>query len=338
MRKTILVLALLLCGALSLAAQSRSNASVYVAPVTGRGSKPDDNSFFYSLLLHELTVQKVIIANTQKDAEYSLFGSVAAYWGTGQFVFHLALLNNRTGETTVEGDLRYETPDDTDQLFSVLVTSLLYTIPPDAVPPVDVPPEPVPSEPVPPDDIPDIVPEEPVKTADWRDNWLFLGMGAQWTPGLYKKGYSQSNFPAGLQGGPSAEFHFLDFMSLETAVEVQFDGVRASNTDAYSVIIGMPLLIKFVFKPGSIFMLEPYVGPYFNVFHIGNITPAFISARAGLQFSVKVGPGALFFDGGFTGDFLPFFDSKSSNIPKYNRYYIHVGLGYKFGLFQREIK
>jgi len=347
MRKTILVLALLLCGWLSLAAQTRPGASVYVAPVTGRGSKPDDNFLFHKMLLDELTVQKVIIANTQKDAEYSLFGTVAPYWGTGQFVFHLALQDNKTIAITVEGELRYGTPDDTDQLFSVLVTSLLYTIPPasaptDPVPPASVPvvsapPDTVPTAPVPPDNPPpDVVPEEPVKNVDWRNNWLYLGLAAKWTPGFYTGAAKQLPFPYGVQGGISAEIHFLNFMSLETGAEVQLEGVKVSTKNYPDLILEVPVLIKLVMKPGAISMLEPYVGAYLNLLQIKKtITPFLLSVGIGFQYSVKVGPGAVFLDAGGAMDMGKL---KVQNVIYPARINAHIGLGYKIGLIQRETK
>jgi len=732
MRKTILVLALLLCGAFSLAAQSRINASIYVAPVTGRGSRSDDNFFFYNQLLYELTDQKIVIANTQKDAEYSLIGTVAPYSGVvGQFAFHLALLNNMTGKITVEGELQYFIPYDTEKLFPVLVASLIYTIPGSlgvtgvtlnksslsltvgntetlvaTVSPgnatnknvewkssdtgvaivingtvtavsagsatiivttedggktdfcsVTVTNRPVPvtgvalnksslsltvgntetlvatvspgnatnknvewkssdigvaivingtvtavsagsatiivttedggktafcsvavaNRPVPvtkvtlnqtslslgvgksatlfatvspgdatnknvewkssdtgvaivingtvtavsagqaiiivttqdggktdfcsvtvtgPGDTVSITevtlsktslsltvgntetlvatvspgdatnknvewkssdtgvakvingtvtavsagqaiiivttqdggktaicsvtvtvigPNDPSlevtlnksslsmtvgntetlvatvspgdatnKNVEWKSSdtgvakvingtvtavsagqaaitvttqdggktatcsvtvsgeespLLYLGLGAKWTPGLYvDNNMSWAPIPS-MQGGILAEFHFLSFMSLETGAEVQWDGVKVKDLPkpAYSIIIGIPLLVKFCFKPGANSMIEPYIGPYFNFKFTGNIEPALISARAGLQYSFKVGPGALFLDGGFTGDLIPIFNSKAGTTA-YRRYNFHVGLGYKFGLFQRVIK
>ena len=647
MRKTILVLALLLCGAFSLAAQSRINASIYVAPVTGRGSRSDDNFFFYNQLLYELTDQKIVIANTQKDAEYSLIGTVAPYSGVvGQFAFHLALLNNMTGKITVEGELQYFIPYDTEKLFPVLVASLIYTIPGSlgvtgvtlnksslsltvgntetlvaTVSPgnatnknvewkssdtgvaivingtvtavsagsatiivttedggktafcsVAVANRPVPVTKVTlnqtslslgvgksatlfatvspgdatnknvewkssdtgvaivingtvtavsagqaiiivttqdggktdfcsvtvtgPGDTVSITevtlsktslsltvgntetlvatvspgdatnknvewkssdtgvakvingtvtavsagqaiiivttqdggktaicsvtvtvigPNDPSlevtlnksslsmtvgntetlvatvspgdatnKNVEWKSSdtgvakvingtvtavsagqaaitvttqdggktatcsvtvsgeespLLYLGLGAKWTPGLYvDNNMSWAPIPS-MQGGILAEFHFLSFMSLETGAEVQWDGVKVKDLPkpAYSIIIGIPLLVKFCFKPGANSMIEPYIGPYFNFKFTGNIEPALISARAGLQYSFKVGPGALFLDGGFTGDLIPIFNSKAGTTA-YRRYNFHVGLGYKFGLFQRVIK
>jgi len=324
MRKNILVLALLFCGGFSLAAQSHPDVSIYVAPVTGRGGKSEENSLFYNQLIYELTDQKINMAKTQKGAEYSLIGRLSPYTGgAGQYVFHLELQNNKTREITVEGELLYETPDDTNQLFSVLVTSLLYTIPGDYI-------------------AVDNIPTEPNKDSDWRNNWLYLGLAAKWTPGVNVGTVGRSNF-LGFQGGISAEFHFLNFLSFETGLEGGLNGVKIKSTttgketDYYDLLIEVPLLLKYVFKPGSNLMLEPYTGLYINFPLVKTINPPLLSFILGFQCGVKAGPGAVFLGLGGTMDIGNTTVRNVSNV-SYHRYNIHLGLGYKYGLFQREIK
>jgi hypothetical protein len=341
----MLVLALLFCGALSLAAQSRSNASVYVAPVTGRGGKPDDNSLFYNQLLYELTDQKVSLANAQRDAEYSLYGSVAPSGGAGQFVFHLALINNKTGAITVEGELLYGTPEDTDQLFSVLVTSLLYTIPAETVQPAPVTAATVPADNTP----PEIGKEEPAKTADWRDKWLYLGLAAKWSPRYYvgkditKDGTIYLGIPP--LGGISAELHFLNFMSFEVGAGVAGDKLKADpGKVAYSNLnIEIPLLLKFCLKPGANFMFEPYAGACLSFpisSKVKNTIPDMFSGLAGFQYGVKAGPGAVFIDlnGAIDISGSTVKSATGTKVKPYRRVIVRLGLGYKFGLFQRETK
>jgi hypothetical protein len=315
MRKYILVLALLLCGGLSLAAQSRPpEATIFIKPVTGNGSKNDDNTFFYKQLIQEIVSQDFILANTQKGANFTLIGSLARYaLSDRHYAFHLELRDNKTGELKVEGSLLYESQEDAKQQLPFLVSSLLFTIPAD------------------------IIVEDVEINPDWRDKSLYLGLSAKWTPGFYTGG-SQAKIPAGIQGGLSAEFHFSSFISVETGVEVQFDGVRATvnkqTKDYYGIIIGVPLLLKLCLKPGENSMIEPYVGPYFNILQIGNLKPYFLSIETGLQYSIKAGPGALFFDAGAAMDMGK---STVQKVP-YSRINVHVGLGYKIGFMQREIQ
>jgi len=324
MRKYILALTLLLCGGFSLAAQSRPpEATIFVKPITGNGSKSDDNNFFYKQLLQEIISQDFNLATTQRGANFILNGSLDRYLlSETSYALHLELRDTKTGELKVDGDLLYETTEDARYNLPFLVSSLLYTIPPE------------------------IVPEEPYIYNDWRDKLLYMGIGAKWTPGSYKSndGAKQSSIPAGFQGGLSLGFHFASFMSLETGVEAQFDGVNAKATSTskeqpyFGLIIGAPLLLKICLKPGANSMVEPYIGPFFNFLTIpaGKITPYFITIETGLQYSFKAGPGALFIDAGFAMD-LGASKVKVSTVKdvQYSRMNVHVGLGYKFGFVQR---
>jgi len=328
MRKSILALALLLCGGFSIAAQSRPpDATIFVTPVTGNGSKSDDNTFFYKQLLMEVIAQDFSLAKTQKSANYTLVGSLDRYAIIeGQYSFYLELRENKTGKLRADGALLYETDEDARQQFPFLVSSLLYTIPGVTYA--------------------DYIEDEDTDE-DWRDKLLYLGFGAKWTPGFYSgtktQPATQSRVPAGFQGGLSLEFHFVSFMSLETGVQAQLDGVNVTvtaNTTPKSykgVIFGVPLLLKLCLKPGANSMLEPYVGAYFNVFQLGDLKPSMLSMGAGLQYSLKAGPGAVFLEAGGAMDLSKSKVPKASNA-EYHRINVQVGLGYKIGLIQRETK
>jgi len=321
MRKNILVLALLFCGGFFLAAQSHSDASIYVRPVSGKGGKPEDNALFYKQLIMEISSLDFNLAKTQRNSDFTLIGNLAPYAGyEGQFALRLELRNNKTGEMKVEGELLYGTADDAMQEFSVLVTTLLYTIPVDAVS------------------------EKAVKNDDWRNDWLYLGLAATWTPRIYKGSTDSGSFYG---GDPhfafSVECHFLDFMSLETGFELAADSLLSGNARYSNTMIEIPFMLKFVVKPGSYFILAPYAGAYFNipVFDTTYTThPPMFSWLVGFQSGVKAGPGVLFFDARFAMDIGKSTAKAPPNavVPGYQRYIGHIGLGYKFGIFQRNIK
>ena len=315
MRKSILVLALSLFGGFYLAAQSRPpEASIFVKPVTGNGSKSDDNNFFYKQLIQEIISQDFNLATVQKGANFTLIGSLARYMlSEKQYALHLELRDNKTGELKVDGDLLYEIAEDAKENLPVLVSSLLYTIPADIIADYKH------------DDF-----------DDWRDKIVFLGIGAKWTPGIIYKGTGingQAGFPAGIQGGFSVGFHITNFISVETGVEGQLDGVKVSGQPkpVNGIIIGVPILLKLCLKPGKNTMIEPYIGPYFNILPLGNLKPNKLSAEAGLQYSIKAGSGAVFLDVGASMEL----GSKVLTYT-YNRINLHAGLGYKIGLIQRK--
>jgi len=313
MRKNILAMVLLFCGGLSLSAQSRTGTSVYVLPVTGIGSNVEDNSIFYEQLVSELVNHNFIPAKTQKGADFSFVGTLAPTDGK-EFSFRLELLDNKTGKTTVEGELLYETPEDINTQFPVLVSSLLYTIP-----------------------------ENTGINDEWRNKWLYVGASFIWSPRIYKGTDSQTNLLS-FGGGISAELHVSNFMSMEAGLEFAQDMYKKPNTkDEYTNynLLEIPLLLKFVFKPGTWFMIEPYAGVQFNIpFDSNTYKPSGISLLGGLQYGVKAGPGAFFVDARFGIDLSDSTIQATSNSKElsFKRTTIHLGVGYKIGGIQRKTK
>jgi hypothetical protein len=313
--KKYIILLFLLYPAFSLYAQSH-NASVYVVPVTGTGSKPGDNEFFYNRLNSEVTYQNFKLTKTLKDAEFCLIGTLfphsneASEPGRKQYVFHLMLLENKTNENRAEGELVYESPQDLSSLFPVLVHTLLYTIPED-------------------------------KGKDnWRNKFLYAGGSAFWSPRMYSA-ETATTYLANFGGGVFAEYHFLDFLSVGTGFEVTTDLIRVNTraTKSYgNLLLEIPVLVKYVFKPGDYFVLEPYAGLHFNIPFLKTSTPSAVSWLAGLQYGVKLGPGVVFIDPRFSMDI-----GKSAlhtavgakDIP-FQRYIFHLGIGYKLGFFTRD--
>jgi len=330
MRKTILVLALIICGGFSLAAQSSPDASVYVTPVTGNGSKSEDNTLFYNQLVSEITGNNFNLARAQNGADYSLIGTISRYSdgvasgaGAGQFVFHLGLRDNKTGETPVEGELLYGTFNDVIAEFPVLVTSLLYTIPTDTT----------------------------GKNDEWRNKWLYFGLSARYAPRVYTwkvgSGYKNEKEFLGFGGGLSIEFHFLNFLSVETGAGVTYDSPEYLDKPYKNLTVELPLFLKYVFKPGANFMLEPYIGAHYNIpirpiDRSYTFSPAKLTVLGGFQFGVKVGPGVLFADLRGSGDIgnakLVAPSSVNPPPPEYHRYVGQLGLGYKYGIIQRKTK
>jgi len=311
--KKYIVWLLLLCPFFSLYAQS-NNAAVFVPPVTGTGGKMEDNEFFYKQILSEVTYQQFKLAKTKNDAEFSLVGTLSAHpgntpSGVKRYVLHLELKDNATNKARSDGDLVYETPGDLKDLLPSLVYTLLHTIP------------------------------ESSGKDNWRNKWLFAGAGAFWTPRVYTT-ESASMHVGSFGGGIFAEYHFLDFLSVGTGFEFASDLIRVTpndNENYSNVLLEIPLLVKFVFKPGDYFLLEPYTGIHFNIPFSKATLPPVISWLIGFQYGIKAGPGVLFIDPRFSVDIGesgmdP--DSAFKDI-SFQRYIIHFGIGYKLGFFTR---
>jgi len=309
MRKNILILALLFCAGFSLTAQTRLDASIYITPVTGAGSKQEDNSLFYKQLVLGLTENNnFLLAKTQNGSDYSMTGSLARYIDAasgGLFNFHLELRDSKTGEIKAEGDLLYAAPDDVIQQVPDLVSTLLRTIP-----------------------------EDTGIDDEWRNKLLYLGEAITWAPRYYDFGKDPSFTYYDPYFSFSFEYHFLDFMSLETGIELATDGFTLPDGFYRETMIEIPFLIKYVIKPGAYFMLEPYAGLYFSISPRRIIKPFPVAWLVGFQYGVKAGPGAVFVDARYARDFGP----STAGTGVFWRNLFYFGIGYKYGLIQRKGK
>jgi hypothetical protein len=302
---------------LPLAAQSGIHAfSVYVPPVSGDGGKPEDNYYFYKQVVSELEYQHYNLAKTERSADFLLAGTLAPHaYNTvrpagKQYVFRLELFDNKTGETMIDGELIYAAAEDAKYALPSLVSVLILTIP-----------------------------EETGKD-NWRGKWLYFGAAAFWTPRVYAAETSTSTQFVNFGGGVYAEFQFLDFLSFEAGLEFTSDliSVYANTVDVYhrGLLFEVPLILKAALKPGGSFMLEPYGGVQFNVPLEKAIVPPLLSWLAGFQYGIKAGPGVVFVDPRFTMDI-----GKSKMGPdidglSFQRYVLHLGIGYKFGVWNRK--
>ena len=307
--KKYIVCMLLLCASFSLYAQT-NNAAVYVPPVTGTGSRPSDNEFFYNQLIAEVTYQHFKLAKEKKDAEFSLAGAIALHpLNDQEYVLHLALLDNKTNKSKADGELVYEDPEDIKAMFPSLVYTLLFTIP------------------------------QEVGKDNWRNRWLFAGAKVSWTPRIYES-ESVVTHLASIGGGIFTEYHFLNFLSVETGFEIASDMIKvvAKDKKSYSnVLLEIPVLIKFVLKPGDYFVLEPYAGVHFNLPFDKTTVPPAISWLVGFQYGVKAGPGVVFIDPRFSMDIGETGMEADSSVKglKFQRYILHLGIGYKLGFFTK---
>jgi len=311
--KKYLVMLILLCLSFPLCAQVRY-AAVYVPPVTGSGGKPENNDLFYKQLAAEVSYQHFKLAKTQKDAEYTLTVTLSAHPDTAastvtQYNLHIELKDNKTGKKWAEGDLEYENPEDIKDLFPSLIYTILYTIPEDA------------------------------GKFNWRNKWLYAGAGAIWSPRVYAS-ESVSTHLASFGGGVFAEFHFLNFLSVNAGVEFASDMIKivAKAEETYpNYLLEIPVLIKYVLKLSDYFVLEPYAGAQMNIPLTKTTKPPVFSLLAGFQYGVKAGPGILYIDPRFSMDLG---ETVMETVPNFKdlsfqRYIIHLGIGYKFGFFTK---
>jgi len=311
--KKYVVLIFLLYASLSLHGQTKS-AAVFVQPVTGSGRSPGDNDFFYKQLVYEVGYQKFILAKARKDAEYSLAAAISEQRddvppGVRQYNINLALIDNKTNKTVSDGFLIYETSDEIKDLFPTLAYTLLYTIPEDA------------------------------GKNNWRNKILYAGASAVWSPRIYTSEGAAGHI-AGFGGGLFAEYHFLNFMSVEAGFEIATDKLKITSSagDTYgNILLEIPVLIKYVHKPGDFFVLEPYAGAHLNIPFKKTTEPPIISWLAGFQYGVKLNPGIIFIDPRFSMDIGKSALNTDAGVKDltFQRYIFRLGIGYKIGFFIR---
>ena len=198
---------------------------------------------------------------------------------------------------------------------------------PQPVQPVQTAPQPVQTDPQ---------PVQPVTGSggDWRDKWVFLGASARWIPRIYNGG--QETYLSNLGFGLYTEIQILESVALETGLELARDWVRITDSannekDYLDLVLEIPVLVKIVIKPGSVFMLEPYAGINFNVPLVGVMKPPPVSWVLGYQHGVKAGPGIFLFDFRFS------MDSGNSSLKElpgitYSRNSPSFSAGYKIGI------
>jgi len=311
--KRFIVLLILLCSSFPLCAQVKY-AAIYVPPVSGSGGKPENNDLFYKQLVAEVTYQHFKVAKTLNDADYTLAVTLSAHSGNKasdvtQYNLHIELKDNKTGKKLAEGDLEYGIAEEIKDLFPSLVYTILNTIP------------------------------EEAGKYNWRNKWLYAGAGAIWTPRIYAS-ESVSTHLASFGGGVFAEFHFLNFLSVEAGVEFASDMIKilAKAEENYpNYLLEIPVLLKYVIKLGDYFILEPYAGAQFNIPLDKTTKPPLFSLLAGFQYGVKAGPGIFYIDPRFSMDIG---ESVMETVPSFKdlsfqRYIIHLGIGYKYGFFTK---
>jgi len=178
------------------------------------------------------------------------------------------------------------------------------------------------------------IPDVPSMRRDSRDRWLYLEASALWAPRMYYGGYDSIGY-LGFGAKFEAEFHFIKFMSVGAGVQVTWEQI---DDDTADFLLEAPLSLKYFLKLGENYTLEPYAGAAFNYSIMSKIQPSMFSWFAGVQFGIKDKKeiGILVFDARFAMDF-----ANSAILDKsieYQRYCLQVGVGYKFGFFQRRDK
>jgi len=313
----------------NLYAQNVRETKIFVPPVTGIGST-EETAYFYRQLTHEVIAQSHTLIRLKSGSDYTLIGIIKPLTcyhdpsticplhpshqhtdiAGAERVFHLELQKTSTNEV-VGG--QYIVYSDYEPKLMDMISTLVYNLI---------------------SGIPDIL-----TVNDARRKWLFAGIYGMWAPRIYNgtNDDHESVYLVNFGLGIEAEVHFVNFMALNVGLQFSQDWIKLpidDEIDHIDVVMEIPLTIKFIFKPGNSYLLEPYAGIAYNFSLMDVTSPSGYSWFVGLEFGMLAGPGFVTIDPRFSMDI---YSSRFSQL-EYRRSMIQIAVGYKFGFLQKNKK
>jgi hypothetical protein len=313
MMKRWFVWALFACAVFPLAAQADQPVSVYVPEVAGYGISPSDNFFFFFKLRNEVKAHNYSAVYSPRFADFQLISNLFPYVGdngeeTGACVLNV-MLKNAAGTIIAEQELIFTDQDDINDQFTLLMLNIFSQ----KLTRKKGPPE------------------------NWLDKWLYFGVGVYWTPRFYY-GTKLSGYFANFGGEVSAEIHFHPLWSFETGLAFTSDWLVYSDRPDNSyqdMLMEIPILIKYVLKARDVSLAEPYAGLQINASLFRETKPFPLSISAGCLFGIQSEKGLFYFDPRLSIDPERSDFATRPSFP-YHRTALHIGVGYKAGVFSRE--
>jgi hypothetical protein len=312
-------------------AQAAHKIPLYVSPVEGTGNGPEDNDILSDLLIGELAAWNFILTATPGAADYTLLATLSPFSGdTGEkYLLSLSLLNKdgmilygQTLPYTAMEEVRLYIPSIMRNMLSSVF--VVYVAESESIAGA----------------------EKEIDPDEWRKKLWYIGESVFWSPRLYYGSLLSSNL-ANFGFGISAEYHFLQFafgkweflkyLSVATGMEFVPDWVMATNKfgDEYrnTILQIIPLRLSYVWRPGALFMHQPFLGIHFNVPLYKDTRPTLLSWDIGFQFGLKAGPGIAYAEARYSMDF----GKSGLNISRqdtrtYQRFVMQLGIGYKYDL------
>jgi len=310
---------------ISLPAQTKQTNTIFVPAVLGTGVTPADNQYFGELIVWILDNQQYRLTDTPRNASHTLSSvimpqnMVGETFASQMFVLHLVLRDNSTGGVLFFDDLFYSNPGEISELLVTRLDRLMaYSV-------VNVTRDA--------GNYGLIVPEPDT----WRSREWFFGALVYWAPRIYV-GEGTSTYYVNFGVGLYTDYTFkkraggLSNLSIGTGLELAPDWVAITDREsARDLVLEIPLLVKYSFKPSTHFLLAPYAGININLALYAETKPPILAWRAGFQYGVKAGQGMVVIDPWFSMDIGL---SSLAIDPKmqYLRYMMHIGIGYRFGV------
>jgi hypothetical protein len=213
-------------------------------------------------------------------------------------------------------------------------------------PPEEPPP---PKEPPPPREIP-----------PWTNKWLYIGMSGSGSLGFFALSDDVEGEVAGMPLGYGAGAHLALQVARNLAIQVEarfsqdsFEYTVAQGGKEYrssfaSGSLMLPALFKLVWRSRSA-LFALYGGAYMTL-PLGSMDyesdvdaagsyqfAAPVGITGGVDFGIKLGPGALFLDARYSHDMgNTSINDDDGTLAVYSRSKASLSLGYEFGLFEKK--
>ena len=318
-----------------------SERTIYIE---GTATIPDQRTFFIDNFRMEAVGQGFEVKSNKSDAEYTFQFEVSPYDDT-LFLIRVTLILNETNARIVSLSMFFTRLEDMYEHNQYLFYQAIMYIPQ----PVEV--------------------ETVVKTVpapenyDWRNKWLYLRASFNYPITFYRLMDDGLIGGIGIYDGPfdtptrvspldnsivampggtlGAEVQFLDWMSAEVNFQLSFG--RPGFFLFANYALGAEL--KFPLKFFKSFVIEPYgaLAFYLNKSPVYDDFPRF-ALGGGVQVGVKGGSrGVIFIDVNYMqhlGDVV-MYNTYNPLYPDppvihYQRFILGLGIGYKFGFFDRK--
>jgi hypothetical protein len=339
--KRALFVFLLFLSSLAAFSQTRQDTLVYVLDIAG--GTAGERSFFMDNLRLEIPAAGYALTTEILDADYAL----SCYLlddktGEGRLLM-CSLLDAQTEKELVSTALLYHGVDEAYEMLPYVLWSLFANAPLKSPPPEEKMAEIEKEAPV---SLELPREEEPADSGEppdsWKYRWLFLNARA----GLSSRYYLAASDTAPsasiltLDAGAESELHLFKFLALQLGLNFALDRAEYRRSPAnpspmvYATsVLSAPLMVKYLFNPSPLTTLGPYLGAYASFPLLGAAKPPLLGLLAGLDLSVKTGPGVLLFDLRYAAD-LGNTDVMDSVIDYY-RMFLTLSAGYKFGIVRR---
>jgi hypothetical protein len=310
-----------------LAQSSRGDIKIFIPrPVSNPGIFAQQD-FFAEQFKMEITAANYTVTDRRDEADYLVQLTVDdnEYYGEPdekQYILTLALTRTEDGKEIVRFAWPFTDMTEMYQWNLYLVYQAMANVP--LTKEVEAPTR--------------IIVEREVEALlddHWRNKWLYLYIAAGLEPGVMidssRAGAYGFLMPAMVVG---MELQFLNFMSAELdLMPARFtsDGKQQLYTPAAA------LLLKGIWKPGVVFMVEPYAGIEASLaIPPGPEVPP-LSMRAGLQYSIRMGSWtAVTVDAGVSYNVMGEFAHGDGS--RYNLLRISLCGGVKLGFKDRPAK